>query len=84
MEAIEAKIRKILHEQCGVSANAIRPNAHLSLDLGLDSLDVAELMLSLEKELRISIPDSDWQALDTVHSLTGYVQHKVNDALAYA
>ena len=84
MQTTELTIRNILHEQCGVSTAAIRDGAHLIHDLDLDSLDVAELMSGLEKELHISIPDSDWHTIQTVQELKTYVQHRINGMLAYA
>lgn len=84
MKNTETVIRNVLHEQCGVSTNAVRLQAHLGRDLGLDSLDVAELMICLEKELCISIPSSDWHALETIQELIDYVEHKINDMPAYA
>jgi acyl carrier protein len=85
MQTTESVIQNILHEQCGVPANVIGPKAHLGRDLGLDSLDVAELMLSLEKELYISIPNGDWHTLETMQDLIRYVQQRRNNGtMAYA
>jgi len=52
-------VREMIVEQLGISEDQITPEARLEQDLGADSLDVAEMTLTLETEFNISIPDAN-------------------------
>ena len=72
MIEIEKKLNACLYEM-GIPASAITNEANLSKDLGLDSLDITDLLIRLESEFGISIPDSDWNSLQTVGKIKEYV-----------
>ena len=59
MSNTEERIRKIIVEQLGVSAEEVTPDASFIDDLGADSLDTVELVMALEEEFDIEIPDEE-------------------------
>jgi acyl carrier protein len=71
-------VRKIVVEQLGVDENEVVPTASFVDDLGADSLDLVELVMSLEEEfstsdLKIEIPDEDAEKIATVQNAVDYV-----------
>lgn len=75
-DKIAAKIKTIIHEKLGVEESALVDAASFSSDLGLDSLDVLETFMALEKEFSIKIGDEDAEKLTTVGSVIDYItQH---------
>ena len=74
MSTIEERTVKVIADQYGFSTSHIKPEQRLEDDLEGDSLDRAELVITLENEFGIEIPDSKWLALETVadvHKLVG-------------
>lgn len=72
---IEARITKLIAEQPGLGGRDIQPGETLIADLGLDSLDQAELIMALEEEFGIDIEDDDaFLALKTVQQVVDYVR----------
>ena len=71
------KIRLIFHEKLGVDEANLTPNASLYNDLGLDSLDVLETFMAIEKEFGIKIGDEDAEKLTTFGSVVNYVTDHV-------
>lgn len=75
-DKIAAKIKTTIHEKLGVEESALVDTASFSSDLGLDSLDVLETFMTLEKEFSIKISDEDAEKLTTVGSVIDYItQH---------
>lgn len=70
------KIQNILAQQFEVSADSISADTNIVDDLGADSLDVVELIMSVEDEFGFSIPDEDAVELVTVGKLTEYIEAK--------
>lgn len=70
------KIQNILAQQFEVSADSISADTNIVDDLGADSLDVVELIMSVEDEFGISIPDEDAAELVTVGKLAEYIEAK--------
>jgi len=64
--AVEDKVKSIIVEQLGVKPEEITPTASFIDDLGADSLDTVELVMALEEEFSIEIPDEDAEKLTTV------------------
>ena len=63
------KVCKMLAEQLGVEAESIRPEQEVVKDLGADSLDVVELMMALEDEYGIALPESEVENVKTVQDI---------------
>ena len=72
-DKIAAKIKTIIHEKLGVEETALVDTAAFSSDLGLDSLDVLETFMALEKEFSLKISDEDAEKLTTVGSVIDYI-----------
>lgn len=68
------KIQNILAQQFEVSADSISADTNIDDDLGADSLDVVELIMSVEDEFGFSIPDEDAAELVTVGKLAEYIE----------
>ncbi len=77
MSEIEAKVKKIIVEQLDVEESSVAPDAKFIEDLGADSLDTVELVMALEEEFGIEIPDEDAEKIVTVKNAVEYIQeHK--------
>ena len=70
----EEKVKNIIIEQLGVSADEVVPEASFVDDLGADSLDLVELVMVLEEEFGKEIPDEDAQKIQTVQDVTNYMK----------
>ena len=73
MSSIADKIKETVAEQLGVDGEKITPDATFVDDLGADSLDVVELVMALEEEFEIEIPDEEAEKLQTVQNVVDYV-----------
>ena len=74
---IEQKVKAAVAEQLGVNAEDIKNESSFMDDLGADTLDLVELVMSFENEFGITIPDEDSAQLTTVQSAINYVQSKL-------
>lgn len=74
--ALEPKVREIIAEQLGINEEEIQTDSSFMADLGADSLDVVELVMALEEEFEIEIPDADAEKLVTVQKLVQYLETK--------
>jgi acyl carrier protein len=70
---IQQRVNDILAEQLGVEANVLAPEANLVDDLGADSLDVVELVMALEEEFGVEIPDEEVENIRTIRDVTEYI-----------
>ena len=70
---VDEKIKNIIIEQLGVSADEVVPEASFVDDLGADSLDLVELVMVLEEEFGKEIPDEDAEKIQTVQDVTNYI-----------
>jgi acyl carrier protein len=75
-KSVDSRVRNILAEKLGFSESEIANNASFSNDLDVDSLDLYEVFMELEKEFRIQIPDEDAEKLHTVGSVISYIKNK--------
>lgn len=73
---IDSRVKKIIIEKLGIDECEIPDNALFKSDLGIDSLDLYEIFMEIEKELEIKIPDEDAENLLTVGSLINYIKNK--------
>ena len=74
MADIEEKVREIICEQLNVSPEDVVPEASFVDDLGADSLDQVELIMAMEEEFDISIPDEDAEKIATVKDALDYIK----------
>ena len=72
MSDIEARVKKIIAEQLGHDEANVTPEKSFVADLGADSLDNVELVMALEDEFGIEIPDEDAEKITTVQSAIDY------------
>lgn len=78
MATVLDRVKKIVVEQLGVDENEVVPTASFVDDLGADSLDLVELVMSLEEEfttpeLKVEIPDDDAEKIVTVQNAVDYI-----------
>ncbi len=74
--AVQDKITEIIVEQLGVKAEEVVAEASFVDDLGADSLDTVELVMALEEEFGIEIPDEDAEKIQTVGDAIRYINQK--------
>ena len=73
-EEVFDKVKEIIVEQLGVAENAVTQEASFIDDLGADSLDIVELIMALEEEFDIEIPDADAEKVVTVNDVVEYIK----------
>lgn len=79
MADIEERIKKIIAEQLMVEEDEITPEASFIDELGADSLDTVEMIMEIEDEFGIEIPDEDAEKLQTVGDAIEYVKRKIEE-----
>lgn len=70
----EKKVKEIIVEQLGVNADQVTADAKFIEDLGADSLDTVELIMALEEEFGIEVPDEEAEKLISVGDVTRYIE----------
>ena len=73
-EEVFDKIKEIIVEQLGVAENSVTEEASFIDDLGADSLDIVELIMALEEEFDMEIPDADAEKIVTVNDVVEYIK----------
>lgn len=76
--AADEKVKAIIAEQLGVKQEEVTPTASFIDDLGADSLDTVELVMALEEEFGIEIPDEDAEKMTTVGDAIKYIEDKTS------
>ncbi|MBA5862328.1 MAG: acyl carrier protein [Nitrospira sp. CR1.1] len=76
MATVDERVKKIIAEQLGVEEDEVTLEAHFVEDLGADSLDTVELVMALEEEFEIEIPDEDAEKILTVGKALDYIKEK--------
>ncbi|MEO1095504.1 MAG: acyl carrier protein [Cyanobacteria bacterium J06638_28] len=76
MSEVFAKVQKIVAEQLGVEESEVKPEASFANDLGADSLDTVELVMALEEEFDIEIPDEAAEGIGTVQAAVDFINEK--------
>ena len=74
MSDIQNRVKAIIVEKFGVDERKVKPEATFTNDLGADSLDTVELIMELEKEFNITIPDDQAEKIATVGDAIAYVE----------
>lgn len=75
MSEIATKVIAIVVDKLGVEESQVTPEASFTGDLGADSLDTVELIMELEKEFNISIPDDQAEKIATVGDAIAYIEN---------
>ena len=75
MDNIEQRVRKIIAEQLGVNEAEIKSESSFVNDLGADSLDTVELVMALEEEFDIEIPDEKAEEITTVQQAVDFINN---------
>jgi acyl carrier protein len=76
MSTVEQQVKAIVAEQLGVKQEQVTSEASFVDDLGADSLDTVELVMALEEEFEIEIPDEDAEKITTVHQAIDYINER--------
>jgi len=74
MADVEQKVKDIIINELGVEAEKVTPEASFVEDLGADSLDTVELVMTFEEEFGMEIPDEEAEKLQTVRDAVNYIQ----------
>jgi len=74
---LEDRVSAIIVEQLGVTKEELTPRASFIDDLGADSLDIVELVMAMEEEFDIEIPDEDAEKIQTIEDVITYVKAKI-------
>ncbi len=73
------KVKEIIVEQLGVEEDAVMMNTHLMKDLEADSLDAVEIIMAIEDEFDLEVPDEDAEKFQTIGDIVKYVEENVNE-----
>ncbi len=74
VENVQERVKNIIVEQLGVEPDQVKPEAQFVNDLGADSLDTVELIMALEDEFKIDIPDEKAEKIKTVGETIEYIE----------
>jgi acyl carrier protein len=77
MVSVESKIKELIENKLGINSRRYSENSNFREDLGCDSLDLIDLIMEVEREFNIAIPDSDIDQVSTVKGLINYVKERV-------
>jgi acyl carrier protein len=77
--SLEARVTDLIVEQLGVSKDEAVANASFIDDLGADSLDIVELVMTLEETFDIEIPDDDAEKMQTINDAISYLKERVGE-----
>ncbi len=76
---VSEKVKKMIVDQLGVNESEVVPEAKFIDDLGADSLDIVELIMALEDEYGIEIPDEDAEKIETVGDAIRYIDEHMTE-----
>ncbi len=76
--SVEEKVKEIIIDQLGVDEKQVSPKASFIDDLGADSLDTVELVMALEEEFDIEIPDDEAEKIASVENAIDYIKNHTN------
>jgi acyl carrier protein len=80
VETVSERLKKIIVEQLGVEDSEVIPSASFTEDLNADSLDLVELIMSLEEEFKLQISDEDAEKITTVGEAEEYIEDHLREA----
>ena len=79
MVDVSGKVAKILIDKLGIAETEINPDTNFIKDLGIDSLDYAEIVMDFEQTFDIRIPDEDAEKLSTIGAAIQYIESKLSE-----
>ena len=79
MSTIEERVKKVVEDQLSVNQDQITPEASFIYDLGADSLDTVELVMALEEEFGVEIPDEEAEKITKVGEAIDYISAHVTE-----
>jgi acyl carrier protein len=77
---VEERVKSIICDQLAVEPEKVTPTASFIEDLGADSLDIVELVMTMEEEFDLDIPDDDAEKIKTVGDVIKYISNKAANA----
>ncbi|MCD6255181.1 MAG: acyl carrier protein [Deltaproteobacteria bacterium] len=80
MASIEERVKEIVANQLGVEPNEVVPEASFVDDLGADSLDLVELIMAMEEEFGVEVPDEDAEKIRTVQDTIDYLRDHIQES----
>jgi acyl carrier protein len=80
MESVADRVKKIIVDQLGVEEDLVNPEASFVDDLGADSLDTVELVMALEEEFGLEIPDEEAEKITRVKEAIAYIEKNADKA----
>lgn len=72
------RVKNVVAKQLGIEADEVKLTASFTDDLGIDSLEIFEIVMSLEEEFDIEIPNEDIEGIKNVEDISKYIESKVN------
>ncbi len=79
-KSLEERLRELVVEQLGVSLDQVVPEASFTEDLGADSLDIVELVMTMEETFDIEIPDEEAEKIQTIGAALEHLKGKIESA----
>ena len=79
-DQVETRLKSLIVEQLGVGESEIHASSAFIEDLGADSLDIVELVMRIEEEFNIEIPDDDASNIKSVKDATDYINNRLREA----
>lgn len=74
-QAIEERVRSIISDQLGVAEDEVKPESKFIEDMGADSLDIVELIMAMEEEFEVEIPDEEAEKIRNVNDVVTYIKN---------
>lgn len=74
-QAIEERVLSIISDQLGVPEDQVKPDSKFLEDLGADSLDIVELIMAMEEEFEVEIPDDEAEKIRNVNDVITYLKN---------
>lgn len=72
------RVKKVIAKELGIEVEELNINASFTDDLGIDSLEIFEIVMTLEEEFDIEIPNEDIENIKNVQDISSYIESKVN------
>lgn len=76
-ETVSATVKRVIAEMMGITSDDVKDEQHLGEDIGADSLDCVEIVMALEEEFEVEMPDEEIEGLKTVAQVIEYAKKKV-------